>query len=326
MRARDLIRLWFCTFALFLNVPQALAHEVHPAVLALKELSPGRFGVLWSPPAFNVSEPNTPQPHFPSQCRFESDGSLDCGARGMVGTISFDPIAALSRVTVDIEWYNGPRELRVATGEPALLLVSGTPREASLNQRVELATEYVSMGVNHILGGVDHLMFVIGLMLFVRSVKLLLWTITSFTLAHSITLALAALNLVRLSSGPVELCIALSILLLAVEATRKSETLTHRAPWLVAFTFGLLHGFGFASALAEAGLPPQHTPLALMSFNLGVEVGQLICVTVVAFGVRLLVRNARVVERVKSGAAVFLGIASVYWCLERGLVLWHSFG
>jgi uncharacterized membrane protein len=244
----------------------------------------------------------------------------------MVGTISFDPIAALSRVTVDIEWYDGPRELRMATGEPAILVVSGTPRAASLNERFELATEYVGMGIHHILGGVDHLMFVIGLMLFVRSLRLLLLTITSFTIAHSVTLAMAALNWVRLSSGPVEFCIALSILLLAVEATRKTDTLTHRAPWLVAFTFGLLHGFGFASALTEAGLPPQHTPLALLSFNLGVEVGQLICVTVVALGVRLLLRKDRVVEQVKYFTAVLLGIASVYWCLERGLFMWQSSG
>jgi hypothetical protein len=319
-------RILVCVYCLFFSVPLALAHEVHPAVLALKEMSPGRFGVLWSPPVVNVSDPNAPQPHFPVQCRYESAGVLDCGARGMVGTISFDPIAALSRVTIDIEWHDGPRELRVATGEPAMLVVSGTPREASLTERVELVAEYAGMGIHHILGGIDHLMFVIGLMLFVRTNKLLLLTITSFTIAHSITLAMAALNWVRLSSGPVELCIALSILLLAVEATRKTDTLTHRAPWLVAFTFGLLHGFGFASALTEAGLPPQHTPLALLSFNLGVEVGQLICVTVVALGVRFLLRKARVVEQVKYFAAVLLGIASVYWCLERGLAMWHSIG
>lgn len=308
------------------SVPLASAHELRPAVLALREVSPGKFLVRWSPPIHGEPSQNDPGPHFPAHCRAEGTMLIDCGERGLVGNITFDASAALARVNVDIEWLEGPRELRIASGEPAELVVTGTPRQASLGQKFELVRAYAAMGVKHILLGVDHLMFVIGLMLFVRSTRLLLLTITSFTLAHSLTLAAAALDLVQVASGPVELCIALSILLLGVEATRRRPTFTHRAPWLVAFVFGLLHGFGFASALAEVGLPPQHAPLALASFNIGVEAGQLMSVAVVLLGWRVLMRSARTAERAKAWCALVLGSASVYWCLERATAMWQARG
>ena len=308
------------------TIPPVLAHELRPAVLALKELSPGRFAVQWSPPINGDPSPNPPQPHFPGHCHAEGEQVIDCGERGLVGVLRFDDGAALSEVTEDIEWFQGPRQLRVTSGDPAVLMVSGTPRQASLVQQLELVCGYATMGIKHILWGVDHLMFVTGLLLFVRSLRLLLLTITSFTVAHSLTLAASALDLAHLPSGPVELCIALSILLLAVEATRKHRTWTHRAPWVVAFVFGLLHGFGFASALAEVGLPPQHVPLALAGFNIGVEAGQLSSVAVVALGWRALLRSARAVERAKVWAVYVLGSASVYWCLERALALWQARG
>jgi hypothetical protein len=120
------------------------------------------------------------------------------------------------------------------------------------------------------------------------------------------------------------LCIALSILLLAVEATRQRQTWTHRAPWVVAFAFGLLHGFGFASALIEVGLPSQHLPLALASFNVGVECGQLVTVAVLAAGYRLLIRGARAAARAQTLASFALGFASVYWCIQRAIVMWQA--
>src|SRR5262249_38391481 len=126
-----------------------------------------------------------------------------------------------------------------------------------------------------------------------------------------------SLDLVHPPAGPVEVCIALSILLLAVEATRRRPTWTHRAPWIVAFVFGLLHGFGFASALAEVGLPPQHLLLALASFNIGVEVGQLMTVAALVVIWRTLVRTATVAARARTLGVFALGIASVYWCLQR---------
>ena len=302
----------------------ASAHQIRPAVLALREISPGRFAVHWSPPSDGTPALSETQPRFPEHCRQESETLIDCGARGLVGAIRFDDGAAFSGASVDIAWFHGPRELRVASGDPAVLVVSGTPSRASLGQRVEIAGSYVAMGVKHILLGVDHLMFVAGLLLFVRSSRRLLLTITSFTLAHSLTLAASALNLVHPSPGPVELCIALSILLLAVEATRRRQTWTHRAPWIVAFVFGLLHGFGFASALAEVGLPPQHLLLALASFNIGVEVGQLLSVAALVVVWRSLIRGAAAARRAQVVAVFTLGSASAYWCFERAFGMWQA--
>jgi hypothetical protein len=316
------VAIILATWTAIATIPTALAHEIRPAVLALRELSAGRFAVHWSPPSDGTSALNDAQPRFPEHCRHESETFIDCGERGLVGAIRFDDGAAFSGVSVDIAWFRGPRELRIASGDPAVLYVSGTPLRAPLGQHVQIARSYAAMGVRHILFGIDHLMFVAGLLLFVRSLRRLLLTITSFTLAHSLTLAASALDLVRPPRGPVELCIALSILLLAVEATRPRQTWTHRAPWVVAFVFGLLHGFGFASALVEAGLPPQHLPLALASFNIGVEGGQLVSVAVLAVGYRLLLRGTRAAERVHGLAVFALGIASVYWCLQRAIGMW----
>jgi hypothetical protein len=310
------------TSAALATIPLARAHEIRLAVLALKELSAGRFAVHWSPPSDGTPALNEARPRFPEHCRHESETLIDCGERGLVGAIRFDDGAAFSGVSVDIEWFGGLRELRIASGDPAVLFVSGTPLRAALGQRFEIAGSYAAMGVKHILLGVDHLMFVGGLLLFVRSLRRLLLTITSFTLAHSLTLAASALNLLHPPRAPVELCIALSILLLAVEATRKRRTWTHLAPWVVAFVFGLLHGFGFASALVEVGLPPQHLPLALASFNVGVEGGQLVSVAVMAASYRLLLRDPRAAARAQGLAVFVLGIASVYWCLQRAVGVW----
>ncbi|HZU81484.1 MAG TPA: HupE/UreJ family protein, partial [Polyangiaceae bacterium] len=303
-------------------VTPARAHEVRPAVLALKEVSPGRFAVHWSPPNDGRATFADARPRFPEHCRREGEALVDCGERGLVGAIRFDGGAAYSGVSVDIEWLRGPRELRVASGEPAVLLVSGTPSRASIGERAELARRYAAMGVEHILSGVDHLMFLAGLLLFVRSWRRLLLTVTSFTVAHSVTLAASVVDLVHPPRAPVELCIALSVLLLAVEATRRRPTWTHRAPWVVAFAFGLLHGFGFASALADAGLPPHHLPLALASFNAGVEGGQLLAVAALVAGYRSVFRGARAAERARALATFALGAASVYWCLQRSVGMW----
>ena len=139
-------------------------------------------------------------------------------------------------------------------------------------------------GIEHILFGFDHLLFVLALILIVRDGRVLLWTITAFTVAHSITLSLATLGVVHVPGPPVEAMIALSIMLLACEIVRLRYgqiSLTSRWPWIVAFSFGLLHGFGFASALTDIGLPQGDIPLALLSFNVGVEIGQLIFIGVV---------------------------------------------
>jgi hydrogenase/urease accessory protein HupE len=323
MKARHAIVAGLLAAALA-TLPQARAHDVRPAVLALEEVSPGRFAVHWSPPSDGTRTLSEVRPRFPEHCREESETLVDCGPRGLVGAIRFDGGPAATGASVAIAWLDGPRELRLASGDPAVLHVAGTPRRATLGQRLQIAGRYAAMGVEHILTGVDHLMFVGGLLLFVRSWRRLLLTITSFTVAHSLTLAGSVLGVVHAPRGPVELCIALSILLLAVEATRKHPTWAHRAPWIIAFVFGLLHGFGFASALTDVGLPPQHLPLALASFNLGVEGGQLLAVGAVAGAHRWLIRGRRVEARADAAAVYALGVASVYWCLQRAVAMWQA--
>jgi hydrogenase/urease accessory protein HupE len=182
------------------------------------------------------------------------------------------------------------------------------------------ASEFARLGIEHILGGFDHLAFVLGLVLLVRDGRRLVLTVTAFTLAHSLTLALSVLGLVRVPGAPVETAIALSIVLLAVECAKPRESLSRRAPWAVAFGFGLLHGFGFAGALSEIGVPPHQIALALGTFNLGVEVGQLLIVVPAWFCLRWAARfpQAALAERV---AVYGIGSLAVYWTLERVSVL-----
>jgi hydrogenase/urease accessory protein HupE len=180
---------------------------------------------------------------------------------------------------------------------------------------------YMVLGIEHILFGIDHLLFVLGLLLLVRGVSLLVQTITAFTLAHSLTLAIAALGFVNVPQAPVEAVIALSILFLATELIKQRqgrEGLAEKYPWLVALSFGLLHGFGFAGALAEVGLPQTAIPLALFSFNVGVEIGQLLFVAV-ALSVIWLLKRVRVAWPAWAEFVPAYGIGSMaaFWCIQR---------
>ncbi|MGB8169965.1 MAG: HupE/UreJ family protein [Chthoniobacteraceae bacterium] len=180
---------------------------------------------------------------------------------------------------------------------------------------------YLLLGVEHILFGIDHLLFVLALVLIVRGVGLLVKTITAFTIAHSITLALATLGFVHVPSAPVEAVIALSIVFVAAEILRSrrgQRGLTERAPWLVAFTFGLLHGFGFAGALAQVGLPPHDIPLALLFFNLGVEAGQLAFVGAVLAVIALIRRSHFSFPRWAQLAPPYaIGSVAMFWVIQR---------
>ncbi|HEV2840357.1 MAG TPA: HupE/UreJ family protein [Chthoniobacterales bacterium] len=183
---------------------------------------------------------------------------------------------------------------------------------------------YFRLGVEHILFGIDHLLFVLALVLIVRGVGLLVKTITAFTVAHSITLGLATLGYVHVPSAPVEAAIALSIVFVASEILRRrrgERGLTERAPWLVAGTFGLLHGFGFAGALSEVGLPGNDIPLALLFFNLGVEAGQLAFV-VVALGVIESLRRIRLPEWAPILPPYAIGSMAMFWVIERTVAIW----
>jgi hydrogenase/urease accessory protein HupE len=185
---------------------------------------------------------------------------------------------------------------------------------------------YFILGVEHILFGIDHLLFVFALVLIVRGVGLLVKTITAFTVAHSITLGLATLGYVHVPSAPVEAVIALSIVFVASEIVRSrrgERGLTERAPWLVAGTFGLLHGFGFASALSQVGLPANDIPLALLCFNVGVEAGQLAFVAVVLGVITLLRRVTLPLPRWAPLVPPYaVGSLAMFWVIERTSAIW----
>jgi hydrogenase/urease accessory protein HupE len=183
-----------------------------------------------------------------------------------------------------------------------------------------IARDFVRQGVAHILFGLDHLLFVAALMLIVRDRWMLVKTITAFTVAHSITLSLATLGWAALPAAPLEAMIAISILLVAGEIVRRERgevSLTIRWPWVVAFVFGLLHGFGFAGALSEIGLPQSDIPLALLSFNVGVEIGQLIFIAIVLAAVRFAGLLVTMPRRAVIASAYAIGTIAAFWSLER---------
>src|SRR5581483_4475169 len=223
----------------------------------------------------------------------------------------------------------GLRLLRVVTASSPTLRVYGVPA-SGLRALRPIVADYTRLGVEHILTGFDHVLFVVALALLVRSGGTrgkapgarLLATITAFTLAHSLSLAVTVLGLVHLPGPPVEASIALSIVLVCAECLRPDDSLTRRAPWAVAFAFGLLHGLGFASALLELGVPEQHVPAALLCFNLGVELGQLGIIAVMV-GVRLLATRLHARrDWMRRGLIYAMGGMAAFWTLDRiGAVL-----
>jgi hydrogenase/urease accessory protein HupE len=312
---------WLAAFLLALLVligsSAADAHELRPGALSLHELEPGRYGVMWSAPSVAPGADFGGEPRFPAHCR-ANGATLDCGQRGLDGTIALPWLAGtLSRVVVYVRHHDGSATTAVLSGDSPSLTVKGPQRTTSTSA---VAKDYALLGIEHILGGVDHLLFVLGLALLVGFRRQLVATVTAFTLAHSLTLAAAALGWARVPRGPVEAVIALSILLLAVECSAPRDSLARRAPWAVAFSFGLLHGFGFAGALSDVGLPEGHVATALAFFNVGVELGQL-AVLGAAFVVSRQVA-ARLPEpaRLQRVAVYAMGSLAAFWSIERTLV------
>ncbi len=236
---------------------------------------------------------------------------------GLVGqTIHVDGIAGgATEVIVRVERQDGTSQTERLVPERPMFVVAAPTGAA------EVAWSYLRLGVEHILGGVDHLLFVLALLLIVRGGKRIFVTVTAFTVAHSVTLVAATLGWVHVPGPPVEAIIALSIVFVASEVVHGLQGrpgLTARAPWVVAFSFGLLHGFGFAGALAEVGLPQTAIPLALLMFNVGVELGQLMFVVAVLAGWSLLARlPARRPAWWPYVAPYAIGGLAMFWVIER---------
>jgi hydrogenase/urease accessory protein HupE len=294
----------------------AWSHELDSASLSLTQIEGGNFVVRWHASSRTLNEDLGTAVSFPRPCRLEG-ARLACGPAGLVGEIAFPWLeGTLTRVVVDVEWRNGTRLLRVASPGSPRVRIYGIPT-TGLRALAPIVVDYTSLGVEHILTGFDHLLFVVALTLLVRRGRQLLATITAFTLAHSVSLALTVLGLVHVPSPPVEASIALSIVLVCGECLRPTDSLTRRAPWAVAVAFGLLHGLGFASALLDLGVPEQHVPTALLCFNLGVELGQLAIIAVV-IGLRWLVKRLRVARDWMRPVLIYgMGSLAAFWSIDR---------
>jgi len=291
----------------------ALAHEMTMAEMELRETRPGEFLWQWGASGSRpIADELTPQ--WPETCRSEGN-LLRCGEAGLSGVFSIDGVGErYSAALVKVFWRDGQSRVYTLTErQPTVHMYGSADDQRGMG---EIAGAYLVLGVEHILSGIDHLMFVGALLFLVGFQRRLVWTITAFTLAHSLTLASAALGWLTLRSAPVEATIALSIVLVAAEALHKRETLARRLPALVAFLFGLVHGLGFAGALSEIGLPQNHLATALLTFNIGVEIGQLMAVAVAWAAWRAL-RNTRFAVRGRVPMLYGIGSLAAYWSWLR---------
>lgn len=227
----------------------------------------------------------------------------------------------LEGIVVLADWQDGDSVSGFFPGDGSIIEVPMTGLQAGAGSLLSLAQRYLVLGADHILFGVDHLLFVLGLLLLQHGVWNLLKTVTAFTVAHSITLGFAVLGIFPVPNAPIEVLIALSIVLLAREIVmgqRGSLTLVHRKPWLVALLFGLFHGFGFAGALGELGLSSNDVPLALLFFNLGVEAGQVAFIGfLLALHWLILKLSAQSLPGIYRGLAYGLGSIATVWFIER---------
>jgi hydrogenase/urease accessory protein HupE len=285
-----------------LTVVPAAAHEVRPAYLELTETTPGAFDVLFKTPmqgdlrlALGVAISGQVEPIAPVWSRVTENAMVQTWRVNVVPSLAGQQVHVVglentvSDALLRIEFLDGRSWVQRLTPAAPQATVPATQSGSGV------AATYLGLGVEHILLGYDHLLFVLGLLLIAANLTQLLKAITAFTAAHSITLAAAVLGIVQVPPKPVEAAIALSIAFVALEiihARAGKIGLAARAPWVVAFAFGLLHGFGFAGALSEIGMPERHIPVALLFFNLGVEAGQILFVAA-ALVVAALLRVAR---------------------------------
>ncbi|TCU41095.1 HupE/UreJ family protein [Rhizobium azibense] len=305
-----------------------MAHEIRPAYLDMRETRRDEFAVVWKVPAQRDMRLGL-YASLPKPCveKAEPVRSIDGGAyleRWTVacagglkgGEITIDGLrSTMTEALVRIEYESGDTEVvRLMPDAPSFVT-------AGAQTSLDVAQAYFLLGVDHILSGLDHLLFVLALMLLIREPWMLVKTITAFTIAHSITLAGALLGYFSLPQKPVEATIALSIAFVASELVRMKpgeRRLSEGYPWVVAFAFGLLHGFGFAGALKEIGLPQSDVPLSLLTFNLGVEAGQMIFVAAAL----VVLKAAGALGAIKPAparqfGAYMIGTAAMLWLVSR---------
>ncbi|MEN2281764.1 HupE/UreJ family protein [Algoriphagus sp. SE2] len=308
------------------------AHEIRPAYLQIKQISENSYQVLWKVPRKGDMVISL-QPIFSENFTLTEASERTMSTDALVFHFNLEGSSRLpgSQLTinnlektmvdvlVNIEYLNGEKiTLMLKPDQPQILLPGKTSKWG-------VVKTYSILGIEHILFGFDHLLFVLALLIISVGFKKLLKTVTAFTIAHSITLSFSVLGIANLPGPPVEAVIALSIVFLAMEIIkleRGTPTLTSKKPWLVAFSFGLLHGFGFAGALSDIGLPQTEIPLALAFFNIGVELGQIIFVIVASGAMSLLAIKKDWSLAVKQIPAYTLGSIAAFWTIERIVGFW----
>ncbi len=316
----------------------AAGDDFRPAYLEIRELDNERYDVLWKVPSKGQAQRPAISVHFPATTEVlqeprvitSDDARIERWqvrhAGGLVGqTIAVEGAGpGVTDVIARVERRDGSSRLeRLPASNPQFQVQSPAGIGA-------VAWTYFVLGVEHILSGIDHLLFVLALLLLVRGARQIVITVTAFTLAHSVTLLAATLGWVHVPGPPVESIIALSIVFVAAEVLHGLQGrpgMTARAPWLVAFSFGLLHGFGFAGALAEVGLPQTAVPTALLMFNAGVEVGQLVFVAVMLLAGAVLARlkwfsRPSSMQSALIASAYGIGSIAAFWTVERVVSFW----
>jgi hydrogenase/urease accessory protein HupE len=318
---------------LFTLAPSVFAHEVRPAYLELRQNGSETYDVFWKVPGqgedlrlglyveFPASCTNVTQPRaIMANNAYSERWIVKCAGGLSDGTIHIAGLSAtMTDVLVRLERTDRSTQVARLTPSSSSFVVEAAP------SALEVANTYLVLGVEHILLGIDHLLFVLALFILVKGTGRLIATITAFTVAHSLTLAGATLGFVHVPAPPVEAGIALSIVFVAAEIVHSRQGrigLTERFPWIVAFTFGLLHGFGFASALREVGLPQSAVPVALLFFNVGVEIGQLFFIASI-FAVIALARQ--VLQRIGVSQPAWawrvppyaIGGVAAFWIIQR---------
>jgi len=335
MKTRNPWRTLWCgiIFGPLLSVSTVCAHEVRPAYLQLHQSGVETYDVFWKVPGRGDNMRLSLDVEMPKNCgntsnhrgvfgdnTFIEEWTVKCAGGLTGGTIQIAGLnATMTDVLVRLERLDGTTQVTRLTPAARSFRVEAAPRT------IQVAGTYMRLGVEHILTGIDHLLYILAMLLLVKGWRRVIATMSAFTATHSLTLTAAALGWVHVPQRPVEACIALSILFVASEIVRVRQGhsgLTKRWPWVVSFIFGLLHGFGFAGALSEVGLPQKAIPVALLFFNLGVEAGQLVFIASV-LGIAILARQAQRRITLPRPAWVWrlppyaIGAVAAFWFIQR---------
>ncbi len=310
-------------------VPLSWAHEVRPAYLELKQTAPEQFSIVWRTPVFSgmrlplalklpVEVQNIKDPVVQELADSLVERRWINAAPGGLAGKRIEVVglqATITDVLVRVEWLDGSTQVTRLTPSNPSFVVEAAPNI------LEVARTYIVLGVQHILSGVDHLLFILALLIITGGGWRLVKTVTAFTVSHSITLSAATLGFIHVPQAPVEAAIALSIVFVAAEIIHKHRGMTGitaSAPWIVALTFGLMHGLGFAGGLSDAGLPAAHIPTALLFFSLGVETGHFLFIglvlSIIFLAVRARVTLPRWAELVPAYA---IGGLAMFWFIQR---------